>query len=225
MLQAIAPNIWHLEHAFTVAGMGVSSRMTVVRLTNNKLWLHSPVPLSAQVRAQMAALGEVAFVVAPNKYHHLFAAECMAAFPQARLYGAPGLPAKRPDLKGMQELKPAIEPEWQQDLEQIFFAGVPIGNETVWYHKQSRTLILTDICQWWQGDLPLPAKLFGSLAGVRKQLAVPRIIRLMTKDRHAAQASARKILQWPFERVVVAHNCILEAGAHAAVERAFDWFE
>ena len=225
MLQAIGQNIWHMQHEFKAGGMRVSSRMTVVRLKGNRLWLHSPVPLSAEVRAQMSSLGEVAYVVAPNKYHHLFVADCMVGFPQAKLFGAPGLSAKRPDLEGMTELKPTVEPEWQEELDQVFFAGVPIGNETVWYHKESRTLILTDICQWWQGELSIAAKLFAMLNGVRSHLAVPRNVRVMLKDRKAAQASARKILQWPFDRVVLAHNAILEVNAHAAVKRAFDYFE
>lgn len=225
MLQAIASNIWHLQHTFKAGGMRVSSRMTVVRLQGGKLWLHSPVPLSAEVRAQLSTLGEVAFIVAPNRYHHLFVADCLAAFPQARLFGAPGLPAKRPDLQGMMALKPAIEPEWQEDLEQVFFAGIPLGNETVWYHKASRTVILTDICQWWLGQLPFAAKLFASLNGVREQLAVPRTIRAMVRDRQAAQASARRILQWPLERAVTAHNAIIEADAYAALKQAFDYFE
>ena len=225
MLQAIGPNIWHLQHEFKAGGMSVSSRMTLVRLKGNKLWLHSPVPLSAEVRAQISSLGEVAFVVAPNKFHHLFVSECMTSYPEAKLFGAPGLLAKRPDLKGMTELNPTIAPEWQDELGQIFFAGIPFGNETVWFHQESRTLILTDICQWWQGALPFAPKLFASLNGVRNQLAVPRTVRMMVKDRKAAQASARKILQWQFERIVIAHNAIIEVDAHAALKRAFDYFE
>ena len=224
MLQAIAPNIWHLQHAFTVGGLRISSRMTVVRFRNNKLWLHSPVPLSAEVRAQLSSLGEVAYVVAPNKLHHLFVGDCMAAFPQAKLFGAPGLSEKRTDLKGMQELSPTIESEWQEELDQVFFGGIPFGNETVWYHKLSRTVILTDVCQWWQGELSFGAKLFASFNGVRNKLVVPRSIRMLVKDRNAAQASARKILQWPLERVVLAHNAIVEDNAYTALKEALDYF-
>jgi hypothetical protein len=225
MLQAIAPDIWHAQHAFVAAGLRVSSRMTVVRLQHSGLWLHSPVPLTPAIRSQLAALGEVQFIVAPSKTHHLFVGEYLDAFPQARLYGAPGLLAKRLDLQGLRELTPEVEPEWRADLEQVFFAGIPLGNETVWFHKTSRTLIVTDLCQWWRGDLSLGAKVYASLSGVRAQLAVPRTIRLLVKDRQAARASARKILEWPFERVVVAHDTIIEQGAHEAVEKAFAYFD
>jgi hypothetical protein len=221
MLKEIASNIWHLQHNFVVSGLRVSSRMTVIRLHDGALWLHSPVPLSIEVRAQLAALGEVRYIVAPNKMHHLFVSQCLAAFPNATLFGAPGLRSKRPDLSALRELKPTVEPEWEKDLDQTFFDGMPIGNETVWFHKSSRTLIVTDLCQWWPGELSFAMKIFAALTGVRKQLAVPRTVRLMIKDRKAACASAQKILAYPFERVIVAHNTIVDEDAHAAVKKAF----
>ena len=46
----------------------------------------------------------------------------------------------------------------------------------------------------------------------------------MVRDRGAAAASAARILQWPFERVILAHNTIVEEGAHEGVENAFAWF-
>lgn len=224
MLQAIAPNIWHVQHRFVASGLRISSRMTVVRLANGGLWLHSPVPLSAELHKQLAALGTVEFIVAPNKMHHLFAAECLAAFPDAKLYGAPGLRAKRPDLTGLIELSPVVEKAWRDELEQLFFDGIPAGNESVWFHKASGTLILTDLCQWWQGELPFAARAYAMLTGVRRQLAVPRTVRWMVKDRQAARTSAQGILRWPVTRVVLAHNVIVETDAHAALVKAFSCF-
>ncbi|MES2015251.1 MAG: DUF4336 domain-containing protein [Pseudomonadota bacterium] len=220
MLQQIAPELWHAVHQFRIAGAAVSTRMTVVRLAGGKLWLHSPVPLSTALRAQLDALGEVAYIVAPCKFHHLYLSACAAAYPAAQLFGAPGLDRKRPDVAGLRTLGPVAEPAWQQDLEQLQVRGLPIGNEVVWYHAASRTLILTDLCQFWQGPLPLLAVLYATLTGVRKRLAVPFSVRLMVKDKAALADSARQILQWPFERVVMAHNAIVEHDAHAATTRA-----
>lgn len=220
MLKEITTDLWHVQHDFVANGLRVSSRMTVVRLRDGALWLHSPVPLSNDVRAQLAALGPVRYIVAPSKVHHLFAGECHALFPEATLFGAPGLAHKRPDLAGMRMLGRAAEPEWAHDLEQVFFDGIPLGNESVWLHKPSATLILTDLCQWWRGELPFAARLFAALTGVRRSLAVPRTIKLMIRDRPAAAASARRILAWPFTRVIVAHNAIVEEDAHRAVENA-----
>jgi hypothetical protein len=224
MLQTIAPNIWHIQHEFVVNGLDVSSRMTVIRLQNGNLWLHSPIPLSPELHNQLATLGHVKFIVAPSKTHHLFVTDYLHAFPQASLFGAPGLSAKRPDLKKIIELVPSIETEWQSELEQIFFAGIPFGNETVWFHKASHTLILTDLCQWWQGDLSLSARIFASVTGVRRQLDVPKTIRWLTKDKRAAHESAQKILAWPIERIVMAHNSIVDQDAYASIKRALSRF-
>jgi hypothetical protein len=225
MLQNIVPHIWHTQHNFVVNGIRISSRMTVVRLQDSSLWLHSPVPISSELKAELTALGEVKYVVAPSKMHHLFVANCMAAFPQASLFGAPGLQAKRPDLQGMRELQAVAELPWQADLEQLFFAGMPLVNETVWFHKPSRTLIVTDLLQCYQGELSFGLKLYARLTGTLNHMAVPRTVRWLVKDKTAALASAKKILDWPFERVLVAHKVILETDAHAVVEKAFERFK
>lgn len=224
MLELIAPNLWHVQHAFSALGIAVTARMTVVRFADGRLWLHSPVPLSAPVREQLAQLGEVAFIVAPSKAHHMFAGDAAKAFPKAALFGAPGLAQKRPGLRKLQTLTPTVPPEWAAELDQVFAEGFPLANETVFYHKASRTVIMTDLCQWWTADLNLPAKLYAGVTGVRARLGVPRTIRAAVRDPAAFAASARAILAWPFERVVVAHDAIIDTGAHAEVARAFACF-
>jgi hypothetical protein len=224
MLTRIAPNLWHMQRRFTAAGMPVSSRMTVVRFADGRLWIHSPVRLDEATREQLAGLGEVAWIVAPNRFHHLFAGDCRRAFPGAALYGAPGLAAKRPDLVGLKELEERIEPAWATELEQVLMRGMPLTNEALWFHKASGTLIATDLLQCWCGDLPWSAALYARVTGVRQHLDVPRTIRLITRDRAAAAESAQAVLRWPFTRVITGHNAIVEQDARAAVQRAFAHF-
>jgi len=224
MIEAIGPDIWHAQHHFMVRRIPVSSRMTVVRLRDGTLWLHSPIPLSDALRAQLDELGSVRHIVAPSKMHHLFAGSAARAYPQAQLYGPPGLSAKRPSLQQMQDLPRTVLPQWSPDLDQVFFEGLPFLDETAWFHAPSGTLILTDLCQWWQGELPFLARLFARLAGVRAGLAVPRTVRLLVKDRAAARASAMRILAWPIERVVVAHNSVIARNAMPAARKALGYF-
>ena len=220
MLQSLAPNLWHVVHPFSANGLPCTTRMTVVRLADTQLWLHSPVPIDAALKAELQALGEVRYIVAPSKAHHLFAGHCSAEFPQARLFGAPGLRAKRPDLAQMEELPPAATAPWAAELDYLLVQGIPAANETEWFHKPSATLIMTDLCQWWRGDLPVSTTLFAKLTGVRQRLDVARTVRLLVRDKAAVQASAAHILQWPFTRVLVAHNSVIETNAHAEVARA-----
>src|SRR6476661_3421275 len=57
MLIQIAPNLWHMERGFKAAGLPVSSRMTVVRFDDGRLWLHSPVRFDEAVAGQLRILG------------------------------------------------------------------------------------------------------------------------------------------------------------------------
>ena len=221
----MADGLWHVQHAFKTYGIPLTTRMTVVRLADGTLWLHSPVPLSAQLRGEIAALGTVGSIVAPNKLHHLFLPEAVAAFPQAKLYGAPGLSRKRADIAGINSLSSNCEPVWRTDFDQLVVAGFPIANEVVWFHRASRTLILTDLCQLWHGTLPLISVAYAGLTGVRNCLTVPRTVRMMIRDKQAFAASARAIMQWPFERVITAHHAIVDDDAHAAVARAFAFLD
>jgi hypothetical protein len=224
MLTSIAANVWTVQHYFAVNGVPTSSCMTVVRLNNGRLWLHSPVPIAAQDKVQLDSLGDVCYIVAPNLAHHLFVLDLATHYPLAKVYGAPGLAAKRPDLVGLQTL--SLDPgPWTPDLEGILFGGMPKVNETVWFHAPSGTLILTDICQCWMGPLAWQARWWAQLSGVRMRFDVPLIVRLLTRDRLAARASAQQVLRWPIERVVVGHNTVIQHDAKAQLVHAFQRFQ
>lgn len=60
------------------------------------------------------------------------------------------------------------------------------------------------------------------MTGVRNRLAVPRTVRLMIKDKAAFRASAQQVLAWPVQRVLVAHNTVVEQNAHAALKKALE---
>jgi hypothetical protein len=96
-LQPFAANIWTAAASHTFTGLHVGTRMTIVRLSSGKLLLHSPIPLSNELRAAIDALGPVAHIVFPNQFHHMYAAEAAAAYPGATLHGPVALQRKRKD--------------------------------------------------------------------------------------------------------------------------------
>ncbi|WBK02533.1 hypothetical protein [Methylocystis parvus] len=69
-------------------GFPYPTRMLIVRLVGNKLWVWSPVKLTPARRAHVTALGDVAHLVSPNRLHHLYLKEWKIAFPAAKLLGA-----------------------------------------------------------------------------------------------------------------------------------------
>ncbi len=79
---------------------------------------------------------------------------------------------------------------------------------------------MTDLLQWMAGDLAWSTRAYATLTGVRRQLAVPLTVRALVRDRRAAARSAERVLRWPFERVVTAHNQVVHTDAYARVTRA-----
>lgn len=203
--------------------MEVGSRMTVVRLASGYLLVHSPIRPTDAIREELSRLGEVRFIIAPNKYHHLYAGEFAAAFPDARLYVVPGLQEKRKDLRFHGTLSDEPEAFWEDSLKQHLFQGIPAVNEVVFFHPVSRTVIFTDLVFNFSSDLTPGQKLFALLDGVYEKTAVSRLTRyILLGDRKKARLSADKILEWDFDRVVLAHKDIVHEGGYEAVKKAFE---
>ena len=198
-----------------------STRMTVIRLPDGGLFLHSPVRLDDRLRSELDALGPVRAVVAPNKAHHLFVGDYRVPYPKARFYGALGLQTKRKDLAFFAMLGDEPMPEWRGTIEQRFFRGAPWLNEVVFFHPTSRTLLLTDLAF----NVPT-GKVWGipfvfRLMGAEGVFGPHRFVRWFIRDGNAALRSLRTILEWDFDRVIVTHGDIVETGGKAKMKRAF----
>jgi hypothetical protein len=207
--QAIADGIWALSHHFSNAGMKVSTRMTVIRLADGSLFSHSAVPLNEAQKAELDALGPLQYIVAPSAMHHLFVGKLARLYPQAQLYGTEGVLRKRPDLQQLKPLPPDPEAPWAGELQHLQLDGIPMLDETVWFHAASGSLIATDVLQCWQGPLSLPVRMYLGLTGGHERLTVPRTVRLLVRDRAAVQACVRQMLGWPVQRVILLHNSVI----------------
>jgi hypothetical protein len=226
-LKEHAPGIWTAEGQADkqipkfLRKYDFSTRMTVIKLIDGGLFLHSPIHLDSGLRAELGGLGEVRAIVAPNKYHHLYAGDACAAYPNAKLYGAPGLPVKRKDLRfaGMLADEPRVE--WRGDLEQRTIRGMPMLNEVVFFHPSSRTLILTDLVFNVPAHRPWGIPIVTRMLGVSGRFGPSRLGRLLIRDKEAARASLGSIMRWDFDRVILAHGDVVASGGHKKVRDAF----
>jgi len=80
-------------------GMKFYTKMTIIRLSNNDLFVHSPTKLDDKIISDIKNFGNVKYIVSPNKSHYLAAAAFKEKFPTATLYAVDGLQDKRPDIK------------------------------------------------------------------------------------------------------------------------------
>jgi len=219
-LTAVAPDLWVATRPLPLAVGDIGTRMTVVRLPDGGLFLHSPVRLDGATRQALAAIGPVRCVVAPSKVHHFFVGEYRDAYPDARLFAAPGLAEKRRDLRFDAELGDAAPADWAGAIDQVVFRGAPLMNEVVFLHRASRTLLLTDLAFHVARPFRGRARLFCWLVGARG-FGPHRIVRFGIRDRPAARESLRRILEWDFDRIAVTHGDILETGGKQRFAAAF----
>jgi len=222
-LRPLAKDIWVAERPQTFYGLPVGTRMSVIRLSGGRLLLHSPVALDAGLRAELDSLGRVRFVVAPNRVHHLYAGEVAKLYPEARLWVAPGLERKRPDLAFVAVLGDEPPEEWREEVQQTFFRGRPYENEVVFFHRASRTLILCDLAFNFGPAAAAPTRLLMRLLRSYGRFGPSKLDPLLIRDRVAARQSLERILAWDFDRVVVAHGEVLESGGREALREGYRW--
>src|SRR3990167_6738927 len=98
MREFVPGRIWLKDIPLRFLGVPVGARMTVIRLVNDVLFLHSPTRLDDQTRQELSGLGRVRYIVSPNNMHHFFIAEYFEEYPMAQIYASPGLVEKRRDL-------------------------------------------------------------------------------------------------------------------------------
>ena len=232
-LTAVAPGLWTYVHTLRSPGaVRFPARMTIARVGSpggDGLWVHSPVPIDDALAAEIGGLGRVLYVVAPSAFHHMFAGKFAARFPGAKLFGAPGVAAKHPELTFEATLAdgstPAWSPPWSEEIDQIFLAGAPRMSEVVFFHRASRSLLVSDLFfnvtepETWSTGLVL------RMMGTYKRFARSRAWKLFRKDRQALKTSVEKVLGWDFVRVLPGHGAPFEtAETRAETRTAAAWF-
>jgi hypothetical protein len=221
-LVSIVPDaLWHAQRPLKFGPLSLTTRMTVVRLRDGSLWVHSPILPTGDIVDQLHRIGQVRYVVAPNKSHHLFFLDFVNAFPAADGYIAQGLALKRPDLARF-PCVPRPAP-WESELESYFIEGLPILNETAWFHGDTGTLILTDLLFCFSSTNRGLTALISKLLGVHGRLGMSRTMKLATKDKQALARAVTPMISLPMKRVIVAHDQIVEEEPAMKLAKAFAW--
>jgi len=217
--------IWLCLYPVTYLWMKLYARMTVIRLDDGRLMLHSPCEIDDHMRRALVELGEVAYIVAPGTFHHLHVASAQAAFAEAETFICPGIEGKRPEMHFDWRLGDTAPAAWAGQLDQVLVRGSRWIWEVAFFHPQTRTLILVDLIEKFTDATPhvdWKLKLWWKLVFHMWNVAKPAPeYQLGWSDKKAARASLQRILQWDFERVIVAHGDLIEADAWRVVEKAW----
>jgi hypothetical protein len=163
--EVVKGSVWTLDQIQGVINVNVPVRSTVVKLKSGGLWVHNPVAPTLESIEMMRKLeeehGKVRFVVlATVGIEHKGTAGAFARyFPDCEIYIQPGQYAFPVDLpssfyfpfgKQIREIPAsASDCPWAEDFEQEILGPIkPPGpgafSETAFFHKPSKTLIVTD---------------------------------------------------------------------------------
>ena len=166
-LKQLDKNIWivdgtEIQMNFKVFKIPFTTRMTVVKLSNNKLWIHSPIAYNGELDNKIKELGEIAYIVAPNKYHYSYILDWYNHYPKAKIWLAKGVSDKLKveEKENFIALTSICKPIWSEEILFTPFEGSIAMEEIVFFHKESSTLIFTDLIENIEvNDLPLCYKL------------------------------------------------------------------
>jgi hypothetical protein len=178
---------------FTVGGMPIpfTTRMTVVRLANGDLFLHSPIAFDEPLAAELQMLGIVRHLISPNQWHYAHIGEWQRAFPEAVTWASPGVRrrarARHIDVWFDRDLESFPPEEWRSEIDQTLVPG-GIFREFVFFPLASGTLILTDtIMNLELEKLTEPWRTIANLSGI----CYPRSQSFLGCGRRSCCSSAR----------------------------------
>ena len=220
--RALAEDLYSIERRFFLpGGFAMPTRSLAVRMPDGALAVLSPLP-DEDARREVAALGPVRFLVAPNSFHHVGLASWAAAFPAARVFLAPGLRVRRPELPASEELAEGAATPFADVLAHSVLGPSRGVSEVAFLHRPSRTLILTDACFHILQAPRVRDRLGFRMLGVWRRFGPSLTARtILLRDRAQIASFVARLCRWDFERIVVAHGEVLEPAGTEALCAAF----
>lgn len=230
-LKSVASNLWIVDGPeVRFYRMGFPTRMVAVRLANGDLWLHSPVAYTQWLARDLEVQGPIRHLVAPNWIHYAGLPGWQQAYPEAVTWAAPGVRERAAKmgakLRWDRDLGEQAPGDWAGQIEQITVHGSRMHEEVVFFHRASRTLILTDLIEnfeaarvsAWQRPLL-------KVAGVMDPDGrAPVDLRMSFRRGHRALAAAvERMISWAPERVILAHGRWYDRDGVGELRRAFRW--
>ena len=163
--EVIRDTLWTFDQIQGIFYVVVPIRMTVVKLVGGGLLVYAPVAPTRECRRLMAELvaehGEVKYIILPTTSgleHKVFVGPFARCFPAATVYVAPsqwsfpfnlplswlGFPGKRTRILPEDSSQTPFADEFDYTILQTIELGPGRFQEVAFFHKRSRTLLVTD---------------------------------------------------------------------------------
>lgn len=229
----IAEGVWIIDarpiRAMNV--MVVPLRMTIFKLGSGDLLIYSPTLYGETLRTAIEKLGPIKHLVAPSTGHWMFIKDWQKKCPDAKSWAISELARRKAvrdaGIRFDALLGPQPPQEWAGEIEHVMFRGPGYG-EIDMLHKASGTLVVADtLLEVNAKSLPPLSRAMALAAGICTPIgrAPAQLRALLSLNREANAAAARRLISLAPRRLVPAHGDIIEADVSEHLRHSLDWLE
>lgn len=217
-LQPLADNVWTDHEPMRFFGLPLGRRVTAIRTQAGEVVVFSPLSWSSAHQAELEALGKVSLMVVPSRWHDRYFDQYMGRLQGCRFAGSAAVRASHAawNLAPLETCAETL-----REFEQCTLQGMPNVEETVFFHRPSRTMILADVLfNLGAGDTATTRLLF-RLAGIGPLPGPSRLEEFLIRDQRAFAESWRRVLTWDVARVAVGHGQVIDRDALRVLREAY----
>jgi hypothetical protein len=214
----LADDVALISFPWRVLGIDFNRNVTLLRLGDGRLIVHSSAPFTEEHVAAIRRFGQPAWLIEATLMHDTFAKDGHKTFPDLP-YLAPEGFAKASGISTSLLDSPPLD--WAGEIDVFKIDGVR-SNEYALYHRRSRILVVGDLFFSFPNNVQGWPRFF-----VHHFMRLPRLFGIsaffrlfVLRDKDAFKRSLNALLALDFELLVVAHSEPIEKNAKRVVEQA-----
>lgn len=214
MMNKVTENIFTYDYTFKIMpGVDFPVKSTFIELENHGLMIISPGPFDKKTIQDTLVKYKTVYCVAPNAFHHKHLGEFYNLFPNINIYGPTSLIKKQAWLSDVLMDLGSLKERLEGQV--LFFPilGSKLLDETVFYCRRSKSLVVTDLVFNMRDPMPFGRKCLLSLVGARNKIAQSKMIRASLKDKKAYAQAVKPLRELNCERIIVAHGQTIEGAS------------
>lgn len=221
--------IWTIGHSLVFYGIPCHTRMTIVKLENGDLFVHSPIKIDENLKTEIDKLGIVKYIIAPNFLHHIFISDFSKLYPDAEIFISPVLKEKleKHQIKKYILLDDELKLNWCDEIKPILIKGNTMLGEFVFFHKKSKTLIVTDLIEYLtedvkgMKDMNIMGKIFSWSFDLYGKPKPSPEFQWYTNDKIALMDCLENIIKLDFDSIIMSHGKLNDGDPKKLISMAY----
>jgi len=221
-LELVGKDIWIINYPFKLIGANFGNKMTVIKYDDDKLLLHSPIPISPHLIKEIDALGQVKLLMAPNLMHNLFINQWKQHYSEALLIAPKHIKEVDYDIS-LEEITQSEKSNLiiPSNLRVQFIAGMKGLHEYALIHIPSGTLVLTDLAFNINNVKGIWSNIFFRLYGAYGKFGPTYLTKFIIKNKAKFSQSIETIFSYDFDKIIVSHGDLVARDGKSHFSKAF----